>query len=321
MTIAWRNILLLCILFFSFGCVSTRTNSFLIVRAGINDTPEELAEKYLGDRDQAWRIREFNEIDQLTPGQQVVIPTRPVDLGGLRADGSQAVPILVYNGFSRKQVPTRTIISRQNFVDQMQYLKDNGYHVISMPDFFDFLDFKKELPPKSVVLTFDDGWCSLYEIGFPVLQEYGYPGTLFLYTDLIHDNTCLSWDQVREMQKYGMTFGNHGKTHRDLSGPVDDENYSQYFAALQLDVNAAEEVIKKELNIIPGYFAYPYGARSDLLIAYLQKNGYRGGFKVAPGGNPFYTNRFQIKRSVIYGDYDIESFAEKLDTFTRQKLQ
>jgi peptidoglycan/xylan/chitin deacetylase (PgdA/CDA1 family) len=190
-----------------------------------------------------------------------------------------------------------------------------------LDEFFDFLRFKRELPPKSVVITIDDGWCSLYEIAFPVLKQYGYSVTLFLYTDLIHNNTCLTWDQVREMQHSGFTVGNHSKTHRDLSGPNAEESFGQYFAAVQLEVNEAERLIKKHLGITPKYFAYPYGASNELLIAFLQKKGYRGGFKVSPGGNPFYTDRFQIKRSVIYGDYDISRFAEKLKTFTKQKLQ
>ena len=316
-----RNIVVLLILLFSFGCVSTQTDSFLIVRAGIDDTQEDLAQKHLGDRDKGWLIRKYNKADELSPGQQVVIPTREMDLGGLRARGAQEIPIIVYHGFSSEPVKTKTIISRQNFIEQMQYLKDNDFHVVSMDDFFDFMDFKREMPPKSVVLSVDDGWCSLYEIAFPVLKQYGYPVTLFLYTNLIHDNTCLSWDQVREMQQNGFTIGNHSKTHRDLSGPSSDESFDQYFEAVQLEVNEAEDVIKKHLGSTTEYFAYPYGASSELLIAYLKKKGYRGGFKVAPGGNPFYADRFQLKRSVIYGDYDISRFAENLKTITRQKLQ
>ena len=83
----------------------------------------------------------------------------------------------------------------------------------------------------------------------------------------------------------------------------------------------AERLIKKYLGLTPKYFAYPYGASNELLIAFLKKKGYRGGLKVSPGGNPFYTDRFQVKRSVIYGNYDISRFAENLKTFTKQKLQ
>lgn len=321
MMVAWRNTAILLILLLSSGCVSTQTESFLIVRAGIKDTPEDLAERHLGDRDKAWLIREVNEIDALSPGQQVVIPTREMDRGGLHAEGVQKVPILVYHGFSSAPAKTRTIISRDKFVKQMQYLRDNDYHVVSMDDFFDFLEFKKDLPPRSIVLNFDDGWCSLYEIAFPVLKEYGYQGTLFLYTDLIHENTCLSWDQVREIQQSGFIIGNHSKSHRDLSGPADGESFDQYFTAVQQEINEAEGLIKRHLGVTPKYFAYPYGASNELLIAVLKKKGYRGGVKVAPGANPFYTDRFQVKRSVVYGDYDISRFAEELQTFAPQKLQ
>lgn len=316
-----RSIVAILILLFSFGCVSTQTDSFIIARAGIKDTPEDLAQKHLGDRDKGWLVRKVNGVDALSPGQQVVIPTQEMDRGGLRANGAQVVPILVYHGFSSAPAKTKTIVSRQKFVEQMQYLKDNDYHVVSMDDFFDFLEFKKELPTKSVVLTVDDGWCSLYEIGFPVFKQYGYPVTLFLYTDLVHDKTCLSWDQVREMKQNGFAVGSHSKTHRSLNGPNEDENFDQFFAAVQQEVNAVEKLTDKHLGITPRYFAYPYGASSELLIAFLKKKGYRGAFKVSPGSNPFYMDRFQIRRSVIYGDYDINRFAGILKTFTKKKLQ
>ena len=321
MMVSWRSIIIIFILLFSFGCVSTKTDSFIVARAGIGDTPEDLAQKHLGDRGKGWLIRKVNRVDALSPGQQIVIPTQAMDRGGLRVSGAQVVPILIYHGFSSDTAKTKTIVSRQNFVEQMQFLKDNDYQVVSMDDFFDFLEFKRELPTKSVVLTIDDGWCSLYEIAFPVLKQYGYPVTLFLYTDLVHDNTCLSWGQVREMHQSGFTVGSHSKTHRDLTAPNAEESFGQYFAAVQGEVNDAERLINKQLGFTPEYFAYPYGASNELLIAFLKKKGYRGGFKVSPGGNPFYTDRFQVKRSVIYGDYDISSFAEKLKIFTKLKLQ
>ena len=63
----------------------------------------------------------------------------------------------------------------------MGLLKEKGYRVISMDQFFDFLEFKASIPPKSVVITIDDGWLSAYEIAFPILKKYGYP-RLSLFT-------------------------------------------------------------------------------------------------------------------------------------------
>ena len=112
-------------------------------------------------------------------------------------------------------------VSRGMFEQQMRLLKEKGYRVISIDQFFDFLEFKSTLPPKSVVITIDDGWRSAYEIAFPILQKYGYPATLFIYTDRIIDTPqTLSWGLLQEMAGYGIDIQCHTKSHRNLTLPM-----------------------------------------------------------------------------------------------------
>ena len=71
-----------------------------------------------------------------------------------------------------------------NFRKQMNYLKTAGYHIVSLHEIVDVYEKGKELPEKSVAITFDDGYIDMYENAFPVLKELGYPATLFVVSGL-----------------------------------------------------------------------------------------------------------------------------------------
>ncbi len=108
--------------------------------------------------------------------------------------------MIVYHKFSKNRADRMTV-KESAFEAQMRFLRDNGYRVIPLEDFFNFSDFKRQIPKKSVVITIDEEWRSTYEIAFPVLKKYGYPATFFAYTDFI---TPKGWDLIKEMSRSGI---------------------------------------------------------------------------------------------------------------------
>lgn len=208
------------------------------------------------------------------------------------------------------------------FEEQMKLLKDAGYHVITMDQFFDFLDFKGQLPKKSVVLTIDDGWRSAYDLAFPILKKYGYPATLFVYTDLITGSKkTLSWDLLLEMSNKGIDIQCHTKTHRNLAMLKERESLKDYYEAIDRELSESARIIKEKLNKDVKYFAYPYGSTNHLVIALLKKYGFRGAFTVKHGGNPFFSNNYAVNRTMIYGDLDLAQFERNLNTFSEEALR
>ncbi|MDY6853035.1 MAG: polysaccharide deacetylase family protein, partial [Thermodesulfobacteriota bacterium] len=165
---------------------------FATIRPG--DSYRSLAAAYLNDPSRAWLIAQANKGRDLVPGRMAVIPLVPLYRGGLKTDGYQTVPVLVYHGFSRQKAD-KTHVAKADFENQMKFLKDKGYSVITLDRFLDFLNFKSSIPPKSVVLTFDSGRRTVYDIAYPILKKYGYPGTLFVQTDFIGHEKAMSWDQ------------------------------------------------------------------------------------------------------------------------------
>ncbi len=296
--------------------------SFVVVTAQEEDTFSSLAAQHLKDASLGWLISDFNDIQAITPGQELVIPLKPYERGGLSRTAYQTVPVLSYHKFSEARIKDKMTVTTSAFEEQMRLLKDRGFHVITLGQLADFLEFKAQIPKKSVVITIDDGWRSFYEFGYPVLKKYGYPATLFVYTELITGSRkTLSWDQVREMASNGIDIQNHTKTHRDLSKPSEQESFREYFEAIQAELTVAAKTIRDKTGREPRYLAYPFGNTNHLLISLLRKHGYRGAFTVQRGGNPFFLSDFLVGRSMIYGDMDIQQFERNLVVLSQEALK
>jgi len=287
---------------------------FVIVKSIAGDSLDALATKYLGDPSKAWVIAEFNDIDTLLPGKEVVIPLTPTHLGGLKKDGFQKVPILLYHDFS-KTLSSKMKVLESSFEAQMKYLKQNDYHVITLDRFLNFMEYKEQIPEKSVVIAIDDGWKSLYTIAYPILKKYNFPATLFVYTDFIGGKKALTWNQIKELADYGFDIQCHTKTHRYLTRINDGESFNHFFKSVEEELIRPKKLLRKKLNRDCNCLAYPYGQTSSLVAAMLKKHGYRAAFTVTRGGNPFYLNNYNINRSAIYGHYDLEKFKKNLDVF------
>jgi peptidoglycan/xylan/chitin deacetylase (PgdA/CDA1 family) len=297
------------------------TPKFLPVVVKPGETLASLAATYLKNPSMEWLIAEFNEIKSATPGQELIIPLSPYDKGGVGLNGYQTVPVLSYHNFSDGK-PSKMSITAAGFEAQMSLLKGKGYHVISLEQFFEFLQFKTQIPKKSVVITIDDGWRSAYEIAFPILKKYGYPATLFVYTDLITGGKkTLSWELLREMSQNGLDIQGHTKTHRNLSLQGDNESFKEYYGQINEEIVESTRIIKEKINKEVKYLAYPYGDSNRLVVALLKKNGYVGAVTVQRGGNPFFIGDFAIKRSMIYGDMDLSRFEKNLVTFSREEFK
>jgi peptidoglycan/xylan/chitin deacetylase (PgdA/CDA1 family) len=294
---------------------------FVAVIAQPGDTLSSLAARYLNDPSLDWWIGEINGISVLKPGQPVIVPLRPVDLGGVTSRGYQTVPVLVYHKFS-KHVSDRMTVREDVFEEQMAFLKRNGYRVITLDDLFDFLDRKRPIPRKSVVITFDDGWRSMYEIAYPILRRYGYPATLFVYTDLIHpSNVTLDWGKIREMARNGIDVQCHSKTHRSLGKMEEEETLQAYFEAVRAELIESAKIIKRQTNKDVKYLAYPFGDTNSVLIAVLRKLGFQGGLTVVRAGNPFFSDDFRVSRSMIYGGFDLKAFQHNLGWITEEEME
>ncbi len=293
---------------------------FVIVKAKSEDSLSSLAGEYLKDMSKGWVIAQFNGIKNITTGEKLIIPIKPFDRGRLRIYGLQTVPILTYHRFSRKKAD-KMVVTEASFDAQMKYLKENGYHVIKLDQLLDLLNLKYQAQKKSVVITIDGGWRSCHEIAFPILKKYGFQATLFIYTDFIGRKKAMSWEQVKEMSENGFDIQCHSKTHRNLARLHGDETLNDYVKALDREISLSTKQIKQKLDKQCKYFAYPFGETNSMVIEVLKKYGYHAAFTITRGSNPFFINNFMIKRSVIYGTFNLREFKKNLIVFTKADLK
>jgi len=295
-------------------------SDFVIVRTNAEDDFPSLAARYLNDPEKGWQIAEFNNIASLRRGQELVIPLRPFQWGGLKTAGYQTVPVLAYHGFS-KDKSDRLTVTEAAFKEQMRYLKENDYHVITLDQLLDFLDFKRQVPEKSVVITFDDGRQSIYHIAFPVLRDFGFPASLFISTDLIGGEKALSWKQIKELAENGFDVQSKTRTNRDMTKLKKGESFEEYFRAVQTEISQSKKIIEKKVKKQCIYMAYPYGWANSLVAAVLKKEGYRGAFTQNRGSNPIYVDKYLINRSVIHGGCNLKQFRANLSVFNKSELK
>jgi peptidoglycan/xylan/chitin deacetylase (PgdA/CDA1 family) len=133
-------------------------------------------------------------------------------------DETSMVSILGYHDFTLTRAPTEMLIREDKFRSQMQMLKDADIPVISLDNFLAWRRKELDLPKRCVVITADDGWREVRTYMLPILKEFGYPFTVFLYTNFLDSGgRTLTQAQVEEIIASGGMIGSHSVSHRDMN--------------------------------------------------------------------------------------------------------
>jgi peptidoglycan/xylan/chitin deacetylase (PgdA/CDA1 family) len=302
------------------GSVLAQNDRFVVYAAGPNDTLSGLARRFLGTEERAWEIAKFNGITRTEPGRVVAIPLQPINPGGVTASGFQMVPILCYHRFGPKA--SKMIVTPDEFAAQLDYLARNGYRVVRLAQLSDFLAGKRGLPDRAVVITIDDGHVSTYEYAYPLLRKYGFPATSFVYSDFIDSGDALRWTQIREMAASGLIdFQAHSKTHANLVERLPGESEQRYRERLDSEILVPQGVLQRSLSSPVIHYAYPYGDANEAVLARLGSADFRLGVTVNPGGNPFFAQPLMLRRSMVFGDHDLEAFKVLLQVFKQADLR
>jgi peptidoglycan/xylan/chitin deacetylase (PgdA/CDA1 family) len=295
------------------------SDDFVIVLAKAGDTAESLSRRYLGDPAKAWMIEDYNGAGVFTQGREVVIPKRPWNPSGVESRGYQLVPILCYHNLG-PQTRGRLLMSVSAFEEQMRYLKREGYRVITLKQFLEFSALQRQLPRKTVVLTFDDGWRSFKEYAYPILKELGYPATLFIYTDFVGARIALSWPEIKELAQEGFDVQAHSKTHDDMRRkPAESE--ADYNRRMQAELVHPLSVFQQRVGQAPRILAYPYGSHDEDVVRRVREAGYVAALDVRRQGNPSFTPTLTIHRAQVYSEMSLEDFVRNLTVFSEETIR
>jgi peptidoglycan/xylan/chitin deacetylase (PgdA/CDA1 family) len=222
---------------------------------------------------------------------------------------SHRIPVLMYHrvGIAHNAWEGRYCVSPNRFAEHMHRLAAQGRQACSLGDFFAWLEGNKELPEGSFLLTFDDGFLGVYEHAVPVLQDLGWPATVFLVSRLIggQDVWCqtenpagvtyplMTRKDIEAMRVMGFSFHSHTRLHPDLTTLSDDE-LTQELTGSRKDL---EELLQEPVTCL----AYPYGQYDERVVTASRNAGYRIAFSTQPGFNRQNVDRYRIRRLDISG--------------------
>lgn len=205
------------------------------------------------------------------------------------------VVVLMYHHID--EVESDYTITPERFENDMKTLKENGFTIISLEEFKDFILKKQSIPPNAVLITFDDGYESFYKSAYPILKKYDFTATNFVivssidHTDPASSMSFLNWEQMREMTADGMSFSSHtydqhryrkggsGQKIPMLTGPILKketdtlETIAEYAERVESDLSLAKKRIEEELGITNNTIGIPYGAYNQLVLDTTEKLG------------------------------------------------
>ncbi|MFI6208647.1 polysaccharide deacetylase family protein [Streptomyces sp. NPDC051041] len=214
------------------------------------------------------------------------------------------VPILMYHAVATDpNEATRALsVTPEAFAEQMAVLADRGRTPVSTAELAARWRSGRPLPPRPVLITFDDGYEGVHRHALPVLAKHGFPATLFVSTGWLRGpydtggglDTMLDWDQVRELAGAGVEIGGHSHTHPQLD-QLDD-------GRLRSELILCKEIVSDQLGTVPASFAYPYGYSSRRVRQAVRETGYAQALAVGNdlarrSQGPYALRRVTVRRS------------------------
>jgi len=213
----------------------------------------------------------------LTRVRQLVPPT-PRDGEGT---ATTIVPILIYHSI-RPYIPSDTtaaqryIATPQTLEQELSYLRDSGFASVTFDDLVNYIVRNVPLPPRPIIMSFDDDWESQYTYALPLLKKYGFSATFYIWVGVVGKKHHMTWDEIRALSAAGMQIGCHSMTHPYLTRVQNDD-------ALRREIFGAKQVIEAQIGAPVTTFAYPFGQYNERVVAAVKEAGFTSARSTWPG--------------------------------------
>lgn len=240
---------------------------------------------------------------QLAPGTAVNGETGP------------AIPVLCYHRVTDDPGPPALApfrVAPSDFAAQMDWLAEAGIQPMTLAAFESVVSEGAAVSPRSVLITFDDGYRDTLRTAVPILKERGFAATVFLPVDWIGTTAgwdegygpaapLMTWDEVRVAARDGIAFASHGATHTPFPALSP--------AALAGELQRAARRIEAETGTRPRSVAYPYGAEDEASARYTFGQGYQVAFTTRHGRWQPGTRAMEVPRLVVEAGLPLSRFA------------
>jgi peptidoglycan/xylan/chitin deacetylase (PgdA/CDA1 family) len=183
-----------------------------------------------------------------------------------------AAVIFAYHRFGENDVPS-TNIRLEQFEAHIEELRTGGYTVLPLPEIVAAMEEGRALPDRTVAITIDDAYLTVYTEAWPRLRDAGFPFTVFVATNIVDaggGGRYMNWDQIRDLEAAGATIGSHSAEHGHYPEMTDAE--------IANDIARSGASFERELGKRPALFAYPYGEMSLAARQAVKEAGYSAAF-------------------------------------------
>jgi len=206
----------------------------------------------------------------------------------------EKVPILMYHEVN-DLLANDLYLSVADFISHLDYFEQQGITPISMQQLHDHWINKAPIPEKPIVLTFDDGYRSMYTTVYPLLKERGWSGTFYCITNARWSRNFVSSDMIAEMAANGMELGSHSTAHVELDARSGDE-----LSGMLVDSkDVLSSITGKEIITL----AYPSGKYNNETITTADDAGYICAVTTRYGFAEESQGMFALKRFGVYKDF------------------
>lgn len=212
------------------------------------------------------------------------------------AQAADWASVIMYHRFGEDKYSSTNIMIEQ-FKEHLAELKNGQYTVLPLNEIVDRLEKGDSLPDRTVAITIDDAYRSVYEVAWPMLKEAGLPFTVFVAPEGLDKQypDYMSWNQLRDLRDGGVHIGHHSYSHAHLPALSADE--------ILTDINKASERFQAELGFVPAIFAYPYGEYGDDVKSVIRKAGFKAAFGQQSGVAYSGFDRLELPRFAMSENY------------------
>ncbi|MDD3148947.1 MAG: polysaccharide deacetylase family protein [Candidatus Riflebacteria bacterium] len=200
----------------------------------------------------------------------------------------------------------RFSLSLERFKSQLKYLKDRNYRSLNSDELLEAIAPDAVIGGNKVVITFDDGFRTVYDYAFPAMQEFGFKGIVCIYPAFIGSSKAMTWEQLDQLIKEGWSVECHSMSHSNLvskyGNPIEEKSF------LEHEILTSRKIIETRLGNRVKFMVWPYGVYSDRSIKLAEENGFLGAMTVDGGANYRGMSPWLIKRQVIYSTDDMNKF-------------
>ena len=179
--------------------------------------------------------------------------------------------VIMYHRFGEGRYPS-TNISMEMFQEHLALLTNGEYTILPLPKIVETLKSGQLLPDRTVGISIDDAYLSVYENAWPLLKAANLPFTIFVATSPVNRNLSgyMNWDQLRELKAAGVTVGSQTHTHPHM--------HALSVERVREEIDTSNQIFLNELGERPELFAYPYGEYSRFVIDAIKDAGFTAAF-------------------------------------------